>query len=115
MSSHPSLHIRLFILIKRMRIILDVMELKKIQFNMTEEMPEFVDGIISLIDTIHNYVTTQELSNDMLDYGYNGVMYTEKIMNLLDSLNIQTNKKNKKDKNYKNTIELLEQCRLKFE
>ncbi len=124
---HSSLQIRLFILIKRMRIILDVMELKKIQFNMTEEMPEFIDGVVSTIDTIQNYVTKQELCNDMLDYSYDGVMYIEKIMNLLDSLyseKMKNQNKEKKikrvktennyDKKYKSTIELLEQCKLKF-
>ncbi len=104
MSSSHSLDIRLFILIKRIRIILDVVELKQKQYN--NKMTDFVVNIMNLLETIQIYVCREELCDEMLDYGYKGIMYTEKIMNLLDSIY--------SDKHYKDIIQLLQQCRLKY-
>ncbi len=113
MYYQSSLHIRLFILVKRMRIILDVLELKKNQYkNQMADITDVSDGIITLLETIQNYSYTEELCDEMLDYCYNGVMCTEKIMNLLDL--IYDNRNNNFNKNNQEVIELLQKCNLKY-
>ncbi len=113
MSYAAYLEIRLFVLIKRVRIIMEVMELKNKQYLLYETMPEFMDNILSLMDNIQTYITTEKLTEEMLNYSYEGVTFVERIINLLDTLYLEREKPTYY-RQYKEVNKLVTLCETKF-
>lgn len=102
-----SLQVRSFILIKRIRIVLDVLEIKK-----KDILVDFVDKCLIVIEKIHNYSLHEELSDEMLDYCYHGLSFLERIINLMDNLHFELLFNNKN--NYIECIHMLNDLSLKF-
>jgi hypothetical protein len=78
------LETRLFILIKRARIVLDVLEFKK-----STHLIEFVEKTNNVIESIIDYAQSEKLTDDLLNYCYDGLTCVEKIMNFIDILHFR--------------------------
>ncbi len=113
MSYAAYLEIRLFVLIKRVGIIMEVTELKNKHLLLYETMPEFMDNILTLVDKIQTYITTEKLTEEMLNYSYEGVTFVERILNLLDTLYLEKEKPTY-HRQYNEVNGLLKLCTTKF-
>jgi hypothetical protein len=119
--SESTVKIRLYILNKRIDIIIDVIKMKNDQYNLSLEMPEFYNNMLNLLEKINIYIKTEtektenNLCDQFLDYCYIVLNYIERIMNLLDELYIEFHiNKELFDKKYKDILGLIEDCSSKF-
>ena len=105
-----ALETRLFIFIKRARIVLDVLDIKD-----NKIMNVFVEKSRNVVESIIDYTSQEPLSDELLNYCYDGLTCLEKIVNYIDTIHFRTILNDKSvDKLHSELIGMLDSLQEKF-